>query len=306
MEKTAKSKELNSNSSSIKLTWSKGEKAPCGTTKSYSAAMDGGTLYVRMLDHKIYAYTISTLSWSQIPNGPTNDCPSVIINNLLTLVGGYHNEAITNQLFSLTREGSGRIWTEEFPPMPTERWGSSALCIEKALIVAGGCNTSTLRAVEVLNTETLQWSTAVGLPQALSHAPAAICGDQVYILGKSSMYMCSLRTLIQSSKSFLANLRKKLDTGAWTTLAAPPVSWTTYVSIHGRLLAIGGKDSRKQPTTAIHMYNPTANSWAVVSHMETPRCECIAAVLSNNQLMVVGGYTVNSYKTDSVELATIK
>ena len=56
-------------------------------------------------------------------------CPSVIINNLLTLIGGFYNEIITNQLFSLTREGSDRRWnSEEFPPMPTEQWGSSALC----------------------------------------------------------------------------------------------------------------------------------------------------------------------------------
>ena len=57
-----------------------------------------------------------------------------------------------------------------------------------------------------------------------------------------------------------------------------------------------------------HMYNPTTNSWEVINHMTTPRWDCIAAVLPNNQLIVVGGKTGRDHytKTDSVEFATIK
>ena len=89
--------------------------------------------------------------------------------------------------------------------MPTKQWGSTALCIGTTLIVAGGVDKSgsPLQTVEVLDTETLQWSTAADLPQSLSSAPVAVCGGQLYILGKFNMYMCSLCTLIQSSKSFL-------------------------------------------------------------------------------------------------------
>ena len=64
----------------------------------------------------------------------------------------------------------------------------------------------------------------------------------------------------------------------------------TYVSIRGQLLVIGGwRDTDGKPITAIHMYNPTTDSWEVISHMGTPRRGCIATVLPNNQLMVVGG-----------------
>ena len=38
--------------------------------------------------------------------------------------------------------------------------------------------------------------------------------------------------------------------------------------------------------------------------MGTPQRDCIAAVLPNNQLMVVGGY-IGSDNTDSVEFASI-
>ena len=215
----------------------------------------------------------------------------------------------TNQLFSLTGEGSGRMWTREFPPMPTKRFRSTALCTLAALIIAGGVNKnmSTLQTVEVLNIETRQWSTATDLPQATMYAPAAFCGDQVYILGEAKMYTCSVFTLIQSCKSFLASIR---NTGArvWERVAALPVTSTTCVPVHGQLLAIGGKDSDKKSTAAVHMYNPTTDSWEVISHMGTPRWECIVAVLPNNQLMVVGGRTGKrcDTKTDSVEFATIE
>ena len=82
----------------------------------------------------------------------TTALASVIINNLLTLIGGYNSSTITNQLFSLTGHGSDRRWTEEFPPMPTRRYGSTAHCTETALIVAGGWSKdySRLKTVEVL------------------------------------------------------------------------------------------------------------------------------------------------------------
>ena len=294
---------------SIKLIWREGKKALCRISSSYCAVTDDGALYIRKWTREVYAYSIRSSSWSQLPSSPYNDCPSVIINNLLTLVGGYHGGTTTNQLFSLTGEGSGRRWTEEFPPMPTRRYQSIALCTETALIVAGGetMQGSKLGTVEIMNTSTKQWSTAAALPQPVICAPAAVCGDQIYILGESNMYTCSVISLIRSCKSFLVTLRRR-ETGVWTTGIAPPVTETTCVSIQNRLLAIGGKGSDKEPTAAVRIYNPATDSWEVISHMWTPRWRCIAAVLPTNQLMVVGGYTGKSFKTetDLVELATME
>ena len=76
----------------------------------------------------------------------------------------------------------------------------------------------------------------------------------------------------------------------------------------GQLLALGGKDSHNKPTTAVYMYNQATNSWNVISHMATARWGCFAAVLPNNQLMVVGGRTtINARWTylDSVEFGSL-
>jgi hypothetical protein len=304
------SKEQSSNRAGIKLTWREGEKAPCKIHSCFSA-VDSNTLYVKAGPELVYAFTISTSIWSQLPDCPfVYYCPLVIISNLLTLIGGDTSDNLltidtSNRLFNLTGEGSARKWTEEFPPMPTKRYGSTAT----ALIVVGGEAKvySPLKTVEIMNIATKQWSTAADLPQPVKFAPAAVCGDQIYILGDSSMYTCSVVTLVQSCKSFLASLWKG-DTGVWSELTASPVTRTTCVSIHGRLLAIGGKDSDRKLTSAIHMYNPTTDSWEVIGNMGTPRWDCIAAVLPNNQLMVVGGRTSEDVisATDSVEFASVE
>ena len=157
-------------------------------------------------------------------------------------------------MFSLTGHGNGRRWTEEFPPTPTRRWGSIALCTGTALIVAGGWSKdySELKTVEVMNTTTKQWSTAADLPQPITCHQAAVCGDQIYILGEHYIYMymytCSVLTLIQSCKSFLASIRNR-GARVWKEAAAPPVTLTTCVSIHDQLLTIGGRRNPPQPFT---------------------------------------------------------
>ena len=176
-----------------------------------------------------------------------------------------------------------------------------------------------------MDTETLQWSTASSLPHSLYCASATLCGDQVYMLGGwdqsykplKSAFTCSLASLLQSCQpqSLGAQLKTLSLAGGpkvWHQLADTPVTFSTCASLHGQLLAVGGFDSDHKVTTAIHMYDTTTNSWEVISHMTSPRYQCLVAVLPHNELIVVGGFTpvlnfivVIGHKTDSVEIASI-
>jgi len=93
----------------------------------------------------------------------------------------------------------------------------------------------------------------------------------------------------------------------WHQLADIPVTYPLHcASLHGRLLAVGGSDSDINDTAAIHAYNTTTNSWEIISHMATPRSQCLVAVFPHNELMVVGSYApAYGGNTDSVEIATI-
>ena len=230
-------------------------------------------VYCRYGSNKVYAYHIIRSSWSLTPDAPYKGFALAVIDGLLTTVGGYgDDDKNTNKLLSLTGEGSGRRWSERFPSMSTKRYCVSALCTGTTLIVAGGYgdNDKAIRTIEVLNTETRQWHTAADLPQPLSHSSMALCGDLVYLLGGvdidndsvNSVYSCSLTSLLSSTgfSISLGRLVSTLTRSIKGRVADLPVNRSTAVSLHGRLLAIGGQDSQDKSTTAVHMYQPTTNS----------------------------------------------
>ena len=107
-----------------------------------------------------------------------------------------------------------------------------------------------------------------------------------------SVLTCSLTELLQSSSS----------SSIWHRIADAPVYLSTCAAVNGKLLAVGGCDKGEKPTSAIHQYNPTINSWNLISNMPTARCHCLVAVLPNNELMVVGGNHGNE-ELNKVEIA---
>ena len=311
-EASSRGKEL----ASIKLKWRKGKRAPRRMYRLCDAVVDGNTVYVRDGGTvKICSYDATTDSWSQLPDCVKEYSSIAVINGRLTTVGGDKS----NELFSLTGEGSSRRWTKEYPPMPTKRWGTTSLCTGATLIVAGGRGDGrVLSTVEVMNTENHQWSTAADLPQPMHSASATVCGDRIYMLGGTdkrytytkSVHTCSVSALLQScSPSSLVSRLKRTymsdKASVWRQIRDLPVTCSTCESFQSRLLAIGGRDDPGKATTAVYEYSSTSNSWEVISHMITGRCDCFTAVLPNNQLMVVGGKTDLLTSTVTVELANV-
>ena len=317
MKASSRGKEL----TSFKLTWREGKRAPCRMYRYCNTVSDGNTVYVmKSSTGNIYSYDVTSDSWSQLPDCVYRDGSIAVINGCLTTVGGYSYPNRSNELLSLTGKGNGRRWTQQFPPMPTKRKLTSSLCTGTALIVTGGFGEGGrgLSTVEVMDTETHQWSTATDLPQPIYRASGTVCGDQLYnMLGVvehglyiKSVYTCSVSALLQSCvpSSLEAKLqRTSLEdkAGVWRQVADVPVIQSTCESFHGRLLAVGGMMESGKDTTAVYMYNSTTNSWEIISHMTTHRRLCFTAVLPDNRLMVVGGYNKQVSTTDSVELATV-
>ena len=68
----------------------------------------------------------------------------------LSAFGGY---SCTNKLYSLVNKGDIGMWAEVFPPMPTKRRGTVAVCTGTHLIVAGGEGEDRvhLTTIEVMN-----------------------------------------------------------------------------------------------------------------------------------------------------------
>ena len=168
----------------------------------------------------------------------------------------------------------------------------------------------------MLNIKNRQWSTAAHLPEPLHSFSATVSDNCLYMMGgahrhfpSNSVYTYSVSALIQSctqqptSTSVLSLSNDiKDDTGVWGKLADIPGTESTCVTFYGQLLAVGGLGPDRKPTTGVYMYDQATNSWNVVSHMTTARRYCFAAVLPNNQLMVVGGEIDKQWTcSDSVE-----
>ena len=296
-----------SSKSGTKFKWSEGKNAPSAMYRFNDACPNGHKVYFRDSNH-IYAYDTTSCDWSQLPDCPYSDCSLVIIKTLLTTVGGFdHRLKFTNKLFSLMGDSKRENWNDVFPPMPTKREYAAALSTGSYLIVAGGekAGEVVLQTVEVMNIETRRWSAVADLPEPMSQLSVTLCGDRIYLLGgrdktrkpSQSVYSCTLLQLLETcSKS----------KPVWNRLTDLLVTNSTCVSFNGHLLAVGGEhcDSTGKPTTAIQRYDPISrNSWKVIGQMLTIRSKCFAAVLPDNQLMVVGGCSGIYGATDTVAFA---
>ena len=300
----------------LSLHWSKCGRAPSKMSKP-SVAVDGNKAYFNPCGHNnVYSYDSEKKTWSSLPQCPHQLSSLAVVNGLITAIGGTLGGDVTNQLLSLTGE---RKWVKHFPPMPTKRCLTAAVCSGKSLVVAGGrgiLDYSDLNTVEVMETETLQWSTASSLPFGVTFISSTICHDRIYLLGYDtsneprSVLACSMADLLQScrSQSLGARLKALTRRTVWHRVADLPVRSSSCATLCRQLLAVGGHDESSQNlSTAIHQYFPVTNSWEVISHMPTARNYSLVAVLPGNKLMVVGGNTSKDWaEYDIVEIATLQ
>ena len=92
-------------------------------------------------------------------------------------------------------------------------------------MVAGGQGEwlTALAAGEVMDTDTLTWSTASSLPRPLSNAIAAVCEETVCLVGgilkrKTAVFVCFLSALFQAQTS----------EPVWYHITDLPVEYSTH------------------------------------------------------------------------------
>ena len=310
----------------VKLRWKNGPKAPLKTFGETVAVLGRVAYFYSWKEEKIMMYDSETGKWAILPEYPKTSFSIAAVNGLLTAIGGKLSGNATKSLLSLTHQQgwlgrSQQKWTEQFPPMTYYHNLPAVACTTTSLIVAGGYGPDEERApVEVMDTETLRWSTAASLPYPWYQATATICGDRLYIAGgfaknihtksaTKSVLTCVVSELLQSTATqhpsseatpTASGLQPSTDgQRVWQELAKLPVYFSALVTLQDRLLAVGGRDSDLNSTSAVHQYNCATNSWNVISRMNNKRYQCFAAVLPDNTLVVAGGYIA-----DSVEIAS--
>ena len=293
-------------------------RAPCIMSREADATVCGNKLYLpKGRDIHVYnsLVTAADEAWSQIPATPTYNYSLAVIDNRLTTIGGTLEGKFSNKLFCLEDKHRKLQWTELLPPMPTKRACTNALYSLKVLIVAGGQGESgdPLSKVEILNMDMnmKQWCVVASLPSPTLRASMTLSNGYIYVLGgtganqqqQRSVFRCSLSTLLQSSyQQHVFHCPPPMQAhSVWSSVADLPVTWSTCLSFHKLPLAVGGNLAGK-PTNNIYAYSSDENSWSVVENFSIGRHLCYASVLSNDNLVIVGGWTGSGF-TDSMEVA---
>lgn len=99
------------------------------------------------------------------------------------------------------------------------------------------------------------------------------------------------------------------STGKWTftgTTLASHVGGTLTELANGEVLFAGGIGGPKAVDgdcfTAAELYNPATGIWSATGSMTVPRCGHSAALLSNGEVLVAGGFSVVGSSVSSAEL----
>ena len=248
-------------------------------------------------EHNVYSYTLTKDEWIKLPPSEYTCFGLAVVNDKVTTIGGSCGSIATNVLLCL--EDQGTKWRELLPPMPTARLRQASVTTPTHLIVAGGQRVflgSALSIIQILDTNTLQWSSASSSPQALQYPHMSLCGEHLYLSQHNTIFSCSVEELLKSCKP--ASTKRS---AVWTKLADIPVPyWDSLTTLRGQVLAIGGRDKLGggPPVGAIHRYNRSTNSWSVIGGMCTPCALPLVAVLPNNELIAVGGLVTEIASTD--------
>ena len=94
----------------------------------------------------------------------------------------------------------------------------------------------------------------------------------------------------------------------WQVLPECPLSYFTAAELGGCLLAIGGKDDSFSPSSAVHMYSPSTNSWVRISSgdLPVPRQGAAATQLEGGEVIFVGGNTKLNSPIKTVFIVSIE
>ena len=261
----------------------------------------GGDTYSGDDRHTVWQY--QSEQWNKLKRYKCRRFAMAAVKRKLTLVGGDDTSTLpyktTSDIAVWDREGVSHDWTHPYPPMPTPRRSPAVATYNQWLVVAGGRRevfADDLAAVELLNTDSQQWLSTTPLPVKCSHMTTAIIQDEMYLLGGTltQTLAVNLPDIIHSSTS--------TTTKTWRTLPAPPLERSDSITIHGALLAVGGRHGNKC-STAIHAYQPAANIWSKVGDLPCPISHCACTLLCSGGLLVSGGEDSNGDYTTRIDVA---
>ena len=298
----------------LKLIWEARRNAPREMRRGAAVAHGSVGYFSSEYSHDVFAYDSEKDDWSKLPKYPQILFGLAVINNLLTVVGGWSAGVFSNFTNHLVSFNDNK-WVTIFPPMPTKRCDIAVVSAQNYLIAAGGMGVGYkgLSTVEVMNIATQEWYTAASLPEPVCDMSATVCGGRLYLLGGDekrdhsahsthAVFTCTLDSLLHSCHPPSQTPPHTNEAGVWQRIADVPMNYSTCTTLNGRVLAVGGSDSHGTPTPNVYMYNGASDSWSLVGHMSTARYRCLVVGL-RDCIIAVGGRGSSSVEVGYLQLS---
>ena len=271
----------------------------------------------------MFQYNPKQDTWSQLPICPTRQFGFTQLDGKLVTVGGSRINHIIPMNDVYVFQNSA-IWENSIiPSLPTARMCPTAVNYKSTIVVSGGITdwkTDTrTTAVEVFQTKTYQWHHAEPLPVAHSNMSCVIVDGTFYLIGGNKSgaasrhaYCTSISNLISQALSpdhpqTSSTSQASPTPPTWHVLPECPLYYFTAAELGGCLLAIGGEDDSDSPSSAVHMYSPSTNSWVRISSgdLPVPRYCAAATQLEGGEVIFVGGRTEKDSLTKTVYIGTM-
>jgi N-acetylneuraminic acid mutarotase len=272
-------------------TWSAKQAQLIPWREALAAATIDGLAYLaggRLVDYtptaRVNAYSLSTDTWSRIPNMPAarywpNGASA--INGKLYVSGGLNSNHIgTRTLF--VYDPMTRIWTRK-ADVPQKSCGGAQVAIGGQLYAYTGCYVRDAPGGVLFryNPATNTWLRRKAPPTDHRGGSGAVINGKFYLYGGATPDcgdgLCDA----------VSNTLHRYDpaTDSWTTRATVPflIQGESAVALNGRLYLAGG---RSEFTLKMQVYDPGTNTWAQKAN--PPSTYGVAAIVAGKLLYFSG------------------
>ena len=246
-------------------------------------------------DYLVFKYDTTTDTWASLPPCPTCYHGLSQHNAKLVSTGGVkRGDPLTTPTKSI-HVFQDSNWVVALPPMHTARFDPCTFTYNTHLIVCGGVTSWTsleqytcTSTVEMLNSETGQWSTLAPLPFTLRLMSVAVCDDKCYLIGGADQEGMDLRAC---SAPLPLLMEGASQPSPWEVLPDCPLYGSAAAVLGGCVLALGGMTQAAITSTDVHLYSQISKSWRRTTAVNLPIASYYATstTLAEDSIIVVGG-----------------
>ena len=240
----------------------------------------------------VYVYDINDNQWDKLLLPGQYRCALQIINNKLTVIGGWDHT--TKKRTNKVTTYSNNSWSKEHPDLLKARDGPGVLTHLDYVIVAGGAlDDKTLSDdIELLNyKQPSHWVIArMKLPVAMWFPSLTISDNILYIVGYGR---ATYRTneVYEVSVDMVTSPVGSNETTHWTELPPAPHTDTAIVPNSCPPVIFGGKDTQYVPTVDISVLDVPNNCWKKIASLTTARGSIAVVPINHDSILVIGGHT---------------